>query len=348
MTEPVFKVSEWPSCPTCGNKTLVTGGVWVSCSSCSFIDNVSSMPRSPVFDQIRTRIASKGGGEEVIAVIGPDGTDFNEFAIDEVRVEISRRLIHEKVWRAVRNSLNDVKEFVPRCVMNFHRSDRRYLTLKLDGMAQLTIAQRAALSHDIVSVMWISPSPQPSGFCNKNAGPLKVGDRGFFNVNTHFYGGPTLAMSTSFRRDGNKMKFGNPVFHNQECAISSWCAQPVCWEIVRCVPGRFQPRFFSSRLFSGGTCINACLCEDLDGPVVASIAVRQSSESKYEVIPIEAPSVRTGIATLNTKVEAMDAKMLEQLSTPLWAKTASWPSDVDPRLVRRDIAALDVWKHVVR
>lgn len=346
MTETVFKAADWPCCPTCGSKSLVIGGPWAGCPSCSFLGAVSVIESSPALDQVRTRIASKGGGDKTVAMMIADGAGFNRDVSDEIRIEISQRLVHERTWRIIRRSLNNSPSFAPVCVMNFHACDQRYMTLPAGSLVELVIAEKAALSHDVVSVMWISDSPQTTGFQPENAETRPIGDRGVLNVHTHFYGGATLVMSSSFRRDGKRLKFGNPEFHNAR--VASWCSQPVCWQIAPCVPGYLQPRFFSSRYFTSGVCINACLCENLDGMPVCNIAIRLGTDKKYDVISVPATGVKSGIASLNQKVDEMDRVMCEQKSVPSWAKTIIWPSNTDPRLVKRDIRALDLWKCATR
>jgi hypothetical protein len=346
MTESVFKTSDWPRCPTCGGRALVIGGPWIGCSSCSFLGAISATDSSPVLDQARARIASKGGGDNVVAMMVAEGAEFDSNISDEIRIEISRRLAHERVWRITRQSLNGATSFAPACVMNYHASDQRYMTLPAGSPIELVIAEKAALTHDVVSVMWISKSPQTLGFRAEDAEVRPVGERGFFNVHTHFYGGSTLVMSSSFRRDGKKLKFGNPEFHN--AGVASWCSQPVCWQIVPCVPGYLQPRFLSLRYFTGGVSVNACLCENLDGLPMCNIAIRLGSDKGYDVIPVEAAGVKAGISNLNQKVEDMDRVMLEQRSVPVSAKTVTWPADTDPRLVQRTIRELEVWKHAIR
>lgn len=347
MTEKELLAPEnWPECPSCGTEALVVGGAWCACPSCSFMGQTKSLAPSPALDLVRVRAAIKGDGFGAVVFVAKNSSSYDPIIVDELRLVISQRLVHERVWRSVRSSMSPGGLFTPLCVMNFNRNDRRYLTLRIDTADRLLVAKNAAASHDIVSVMWLSKDAPSGEFCDDDARSEVIGESGFFNVHTHFYGAPSIVMTTSYRLVGGALKFGVPVFHHLHPL--SWISQPICWSVVKCVPGRVFPEFLAVRKFPDGTVVNACACEDMDGAPRCGIAVQTSPGGLFFSTDVPARTLREGIADLSERVKKIDLVAASKQVLPDVVSTSTWEPGTDPRLVLGGIRTMDIWNLVGR
>lgn len=338
------KSGDWPSCPKCGSKIMVSGGSYAACPSCSYFESASELHKSPVGKIARTRMVSRPEGHRGVIVFSPTPIPATmQGATWERCSQVAQRIVHENVWLAARNKLGSSMTFSPFCTMNYGAEDYRYVSLPLSSPALAQQARRYSSPFDVTSVMWAAPDDQNKVFSIEQAKKVVVPDSGFLMVNTHFYGSPSLVTSFPYTRQGSTVKMGKQRFYPE--AIPSWINQPVQWGAIPIVPGRIQPRLVMIREVPGKVNVSGIVCEDLDGPPICRIATfRPKGEYDPVVIPIEASSCEEGISIVRKRMEQIDSKLDKDDVVPEISFEKEWSIDADPLQILLELKMADFWK----
>lgn len=317
---------EWPKCSSCGSEILVVGGDYAACVGCESIVPVSQV-RTDIVSFAQTRISLKMNGTENISVFTRQTFEWGSTQA-ETASRLFQRMVHQDVYLKLRRTIKQGETFVPQCVMNYHSGDMRFVTLPIKTPIHDIIARKHAAMHDISSVFWIGSEIGDFSFSDAMLAP--VPESGVLIMHTHFYGAPTLVMTTNFSFRGGKLKFSRPDFHH--APIASWAGQAVCWQVMPLVPNRIAPRFFGGRLFESGLCINAVVSEDMDGiEPLCVMAIRSEWGAEFKVTKIPATKVKAGIREVQSRLEAMDKRLAERKVIPAEVLNIQRSSDEDPR-----------------
>lgn len=335
--------TEWPKCPKCHSPNIMVAGLNAECAECSFSGDIRDIVDSSTMMTCRMAASLLPASESMVILFhkGLRTSGDMDIKLRESAFSISRKLAHESAWTILRRKVKGGATFDPVFIGSYTSEESDVVVVPAGTSAERNIARSAFSSWDVVSVLWVSPFDTLVDFATSGVDPWAVCDSGYLHMQTHFYGAPPQWRSTPFSVKNGSVKFGRSVFRPAD--LNSLVSQPICWKSARMISGRTRPAFMSYRQFSNGLCINAFICEDLDGPPSASIAIKEASSKDFVIIPLLEEEMSDPKSVITQRIKLMESRLIGTGSSIVTSEDKEWGLEDDDKDVMSHIYDMPIW-----